>query len=64
MKKLEVLLKDLEILHPKYIDLSLSRINKLLKKIDNPHLDLPLCIHIAGTNGKGSILNFIKNNCI
>ena len=61
MKKLEVLLKDLEILHPKYIDLSLSRINKLLKKIDNPHLDLRLCIHIAGTNGKGSILNFIKN---
>ena len=61
MKKLEVLLKDLEKLHPKYIDLSLSRINKLLKKIDNPHFDLPPCIHIAGTNGKGSILNFIKN---
>jgi len=61
MKKLKVLLEELERLHPKYIDLSLLRINKLLKKLGNPHLQLPPCIHIAGTNGKGSTLSFIKS---
>ena len=30
---------------------SLIRLNKLLKKLGNPHLDLPNTIHIAGTNG-------------
>ena len=61
MRKLGVLLDDLEKLHPKYIDLSLSRINKLLTNLGNPHLKLPPCIHIAGTNGKGSTLNLIKS---
>ena len=51
----------LEKLHPKYIDLSLNRLQLLLKKLNNPHLDLPKTIHIAGTNGKGSTLSFIKN---
>ena len=27
----------------------------------NPHLDLPKTIHIAGTNGKGSVQSFIRN---
>tara|TARA_Y100000590_G_scaffold452549_1_gene595911 strand:+ start:2464 stop:3687 length:1224 start_codon:yes stop_codon:yes gene_type:complete len=48
-------------LHPKFIDLSLKRLELLLKKLKNPHLSLPLTIHIAGTNGKGSTLSFIKN---
>ena len=61
MHKITDLLEKLERLHPKYIDLSLIRINKLLKKLNDPHLQLPPCIHIAGTNGKGSILSFIKN---
>ena len=60
-QKLEILLKQLSKLHPKYIDLSLKRLEKLLKKIDNPHLSLPKVIHIAGTNGKGSTLSFIKS---
>ena len=47
-------------LHPKYIDLSLVRLSKLLTKLGNPHLDLPKTIHIAGTNGKGSVQSFIK----
>ena len=46
-------------LHPKYIDLSLDRMLKLLKKLDNPHLKIPPIIHIAGTNGKGSTLSFL-----
>ena len=61
MNNLKDLLEELEGLHPKYIDLSLTRIEKLLKKLNNPHLKLPKCIHIAGTNGKGSTLSFIKN---
>ena len=60
-QKLEILLKQLSKLHPKYIDLSLKRLEKLLKKINNPHLNLPKVIHIAGTNGKGSTLSFIKS---
>ena len=31
------------------------------KNLDNPHHQLPPTIHIAGTNGKGSTLSFIKN---
>ena len=57
---LDRLLKRLEKLHPKFIDLSLERLLKLLKKLQDPHLKLPNVIHIAGTNGKGSTLNFIK----
>mgnify|MGYP001244007235 FL=1 len=57
---LDRLLRRLEKLHPKFIDLSLERLLKLLKKLQDPHLKLPKVIHIAGTNGKGSTLNFIK----
>ena len=59
-KALDRLLQRLEKLHPKFIDLSLERLLKLLNKLKNPHLKLPQVIHIAGTNGKGSTLNFIK----
>ena len=47
---LERLLK----LHPKLIDLSLSRLKKLLDRLGNPEETLPPVIHVAGTNGKGS----------
>ena len=57
---LDRLLERLEKLHPKFIDLSLERLLRLLTKLDNPHLKLPQVIHIAGTNGKGSTLSFIK----
>jgi len=48
-------------LHPKYIDLSLKRLKILLNKLGNPHFNLPKTIHIAGTNGKGSTLSYIRN---
>lgn len=44
-----------------HINLGLERILELLKRLDNPHLRLPPTIHIAGTNGKGSTLSFLKN---
>ncbi len=59
--KTDKLLEELQKLHPKYIDLSLDRLRKLLYKLGNPHLNLPETIHIAGTNGKGSIQSFIRN---
>ena len=59
--KINKLLDDLLKLHPKYIDLSLNRLIKLLKKLGDPHLNLPKTIHIAGTNGKGSVQSFIRN---
>jgi dihydrofolate synthase/folylpolyglutamate synthase len=60
-QKLEKLLDQLVKLHPKFIDLSLNRLSLLLDKLGNPHLKLPATIHIAGTNGKGSILSYIRN---
>jgi len=59
--KTDQLLKEFINLHPKFIDLSLNRLEYLLKKLGNPHKNLPPTVHIAGTNGKGSTLSFIKN---
>ena len=60
-RRLDKLLAQLINLHPKYIDLSLNRIFILLTKINNPHLKIPHVIHIAGTNGKGSILSYLRH---
>ncbi len=43
-------------LHPKAVDLSLGRIERLLAELGNPHKRLPPTIHVAGTNGKGSTI--------
>ena len=61
MDKSKKILKRLELLHPKKIDLSLNRLNKLLKKLGEPHLTIPPTIHIAGTNGKGSVTSFLRS---
>ena len=62
IKNLEISLeKKLQDLHPKKIDLSLERINKLLNKLGNPQKKIKNIIHIAGTNGKGSVLAFLKS---
>jgi len=39
----------------------LETIGLLLKALYNPHLKLPPTIHIAGTNGKGSTLAFMRS---
>jgi dihydrofolate synthase/folylpolyglutamate synthase len=43
------------------IDLSLVRIETLLKSLGNPHENLPPTIHVAGTNGKGSTIAFLRS---
>ena len=47
-------------LHPKGFDLSLDRITRLLGVLGNPHKKLPPIIHVAGTNGKGSVTAFSR----
>ncbi|HEY7647335.1 MAG TPA: folylpolyglutamate synthase/dihydrofolate synthase family protein, partial [Hyphomicrobiales bacterium] len=54
------LLARFEKLHPKSIDLSLERIDRLLDALGNPHLAMPPAIHVAGTNGKGSVVAFLR----
>jgi dihydrofolate synthase / folylpolyglutamate synthase len=48
------ILERLGRLHPKLIDLSLGRIERLLAALDNPQEKLPHVVHVAGTKGKGS----------
>jgi dihydrofolate synthase/folylpolyglutamate synthase len=47
-------------LHPKLIDLSLDRILPLLADLGQPHDHLPPVIHVAGTNGKGSTIAYLR----
>jgi dihydrofolate synthase/folylpolyglutamate synthase len=47
-------------LHPKGFDLSLERITRLLERLGNPQDRLPPVIHVAGTNGKGSLTAFSR----
>jgi dihydrofolate synthase / folylpolyglutamate synthase len=56
----DAILTRLMALHPKVIDLSLDRIERLLKRLGNPERQLPPTIHVAGTNGKGSLIAFLR----
>ena len=47
-------------LHPKLIDLSLGRIERLLAALDNPQDRLPPVVHVAGTKGKGSTVAMMR----
>lgn len=40
------------------VDLGLERIESLLSALDNPHQRVPI-IHVAGTNGKGSVCAYL-----
>ncbi len=60
MRDSDNLLKRLLGLHPKYIDLSLERMHRLLAALGHPERNCPPIIHIAGTNGKGSTLAFLR----
>ncbi|MFO1190184.1 MAG: folylpolyglutamate synthase/dihydrofolate synthase family protein [Alphaproteobacteria bacterium] len=54
------ILERLTALHPKIIDLSLGRVNRLLAALGHPERRLPPVIHVAGTNGKGSVVAFLR----
>jgi dihydrofolate synthase/folylpolyglutamate synthase len=53
-------LERLTALHPKVIDLSLGRIERLLAALGSPERRLPPVIHVAGTNGKGSVTAMLR----
>tara|TARA_Y100000996_G_scaffold72637_1_gene48891 strand:- start:775 stop:2043 length:1269 start_codon:yes stop_codon:yes gene_type:complete len=57
--KLQKILKRIQKLHPKEIDLSLNRIKKLCKKLGNPQENLK-CISVVGTNGKYSTIQALR----
>jgi dihydrofolate synthase/folylpolyglutamate synthase len=48
-------------LHSKDIELGLDRFQALLQKLGHPQDDLPPVIHVAGTNGKGSTIAFLRS---
>ena len=54
------LLTRLSALHPRAIDLSLDRMMRLLAQLDHPEQKLPPVIHVAGTNGKGSTIAYLR----
>ncbi len=57
--KLQNILRRLEKLHPKEIDLSLNRVKKLCNKLGNPQNQVK-CISVVGTNGKYSTIQALR----
>lgn len=60
VSRTDAILKRLLALHPKLIDLSLVRIERLLGELGHPEEHLPPVIHVAGTNGKGSTVAYLR----
>jgi len=60
MSAYEPIIARLLALHPKRIDLSLDRIWRILDRLDHPEKKIPPVIHVAGTNGKGSTVAFMR----
>lgn len=56
----DAILARLRKLHPRVIDLSLGRIGGLLADLGHPEAKLPPVIHVAGTNGKGSLIAYLR----
>ncbi len=58
--RIEPIIDRLHSLHPRLIDLSLVRLERLLAQLGHPERRLPPVIHVAGTNGKGSTCAFLR----
>jgi dihydrofolate synthase/folylpolyglutamate synthase len=54
------LIVRLSALHPKRVDLNLERMHRLLQRLGHPERKLPPVIHVAGTNGKGSTIAYLR----
>ena len=57
----DAILTRLLSLHPKIIDLSLDRMQRILERLGHPERRLPPVIHVAGTNGKGSTIAYLRH---
>ncbi|MEA2976950.1 MAG: dihydrofolate synthase / folylpolyglutamate synthase [Alphaproteobacteria bacterium] len=60
MTPIDAIVTRLLTLHPKLIDLTLDRMWRILARLDHPERKLPPVIHVAGTNGKGSTIAFMR----
>src|SRR5262252_5871701 len=60
MSSVDSIVARLLTLHPKRIDLSLDRMWRLLGALGHPERQLPPVVHVAGTNGKGSTVAFMR----
>ncbi len=60
MTPVDAIVARLLALHPKRIDLSLDRMWRVLAALGHPERALPPVIHVAGTNGKGSTVSFLR----
>src|SRR5215468_10842700 len=60
MTPVDAILARLLELHPKKIDLSLERMWRILDRLDHPERNVPPVIHVGGTNGKGSVIAFMR----
>ena len=60
MTAIDSIVARLTALHPKRIDLSLDRMWRILAALGDPQRRLPPTIHVAGTNGKGSTIAFMR----
>ena len=58
--RIQKIIERLLQLHPKSIDLSLNRIKRLLKDLNNPESKLINSIQVVGTNGKHSFCTTLK----
>lgn len=59
-RRSDAILDRLMGLHPKIIDLTLDRVDRLLDRMGRPQDRLPPVVHVAGTNGKGSTIAFLR----
>jgi len=57
---LDAVIGRLSVLHRKRIDLGLERMHRLLERLGHPERKLPPVIHVAGTNGKGSTVAYLR----
>src|SRR5260370_17202889 len=60
MTPIDSIVARLLALHPKRIDLTLERMWRILDALGHPERRLPPVIHVAGTNGKGSTIPFMR----
>src|SRR5262249_43559057 len=60
MAIIDPLLERVMRLHPRSIDLGLERIERVLEALGSPQRKLPPVVHVAGTNGKGSRVAYLR----
>lgn len=61
MTDIQAALERIAARRPRIIDLSLDRVHAALARLGDPHHALPPVFHVAGTNGKGSTIAFLRS---